>query len=275
MWIILKDLGNKKMINVDVNACEFGYELCMVLPYVYHHFEQKNKINLRTCSNMKPFYYFLPENSVEYHYEKRRSTLPIGTKIRSLHEKNPDRTEWLCPSYKTVYEKYSLNIEFKKPLLLISNKYTDEWGQEPVNYLSTDCLDKLFESFSQNYDIIYNRVKSKNIIGDDQNNLDLNESSLLKKYENVYDMNEILEKEDYDFNTLQLIILSKAENKISVQGGTSILSSLTGGNNLVYAVKGGELSCDAYTSWYKDFSGCSVKNFSSYDSLIQSAEELF
>lgn len=251
---------------------EFGYELVMVVPYVYYHHKKGKTVQVKTCRDMSPFYYFLPDNQIIEEYNTRACGLPSGTKLKELHIKNPSREEWLYPPYKEKYKEYELKTKFNKPIVMVGNKYTEEWGGNPINYLSIDCLDKLFNILSRKYDIIYNRPKSKNITCDMQETREIDDRFIVDKYKNVYDLNEILEKEDYDFNTLQLILLSKCENKISVQGGGSILYSLTGGNNIVYAVFGGELNCNAYRGWYGDFSKCNVRDFNNYNELIKEVE---
>ena len=80
-------------------------------------------------------------------------------------------------------------------------------------------------------------------------------------------MDELFATEKIPFNLLQLIVGAKSNAKISVQGGNSILASLNGGTNLIYAVKGGELECNSFENWYHEFSGATVKSTSSYQEL--------
>jgi len=56
-----------------------------------------------------------------------------------------------------------------------------------------------------------------------------------------------------------------------VQGGTSILSSLGGGTNDIFVVKGGELKNDTMNVWYKNLSNGDIKitTHSMYETLIE------
>ena len=262
-------------ISVDNMGCEFGYELIMCVPFAYHHKSLKNNIVVNSCKGMRPFYYFLEDNEFVEKYDKRRYATPLGTRLRTIHFNNLDTQEFKGPDYKNYYGKYDLKSNFKKELLIISNKYTSEWGGHPVNYLSLECLDELFDILSSRYDIVYNRPRPSNICNDEaeQPSMILGDQTIIDNHKNVYDINDILEKEDFDFNTLQLILMSKAKNKISVQGGTSIISSFLGGMNKVYAIKGGELEHNSFKGWYGKFSGCSVNDFQTYQSLIDSVKE--
>ena len=85
-------------------------------------------------------------------------------------------------------------------------------------------------------------------------------------------MNEL--QEDYSFNELQLILGSKSRGKISVQGGSSILSSFTGGFNYIYAVKGGELEHNTFNLWYTKFSNSKIRTYSKYDALLRDIKKL-
>jgi len=260
-------------IIVDTKGCEFGYELIMCIPFAYHHKSLGNKIVVNSCKGMRSFYYFLDDSEFVEKYNKRMYAFPTGTRLKTIHFTNLDTQEFRSLDYTNHFKDCNIKFKFDKELLVISNKYTSEWGHEPVNYLSLECLDKLFDILSPKYDIVYNRPKPSNICNDDQSNKILGDEKVLDKYKNVYDINDILEKEDLDFNTLQLALLSRAKNKISVQGGTSIVSSFFGGMNKIYAVKGEELRYNSFKRWYGKLSGCSVSDFQTYQSLIDSVKE--
>ena len=61
-----------KNINViDTKGCEFGYEIIMVLPYVYYLHKQNVPLKVLTSRGMKSFYFFLKEDEYEEKYQKR------------------------------------------------------------------------------------------------------------------------------------------------------------------------------------------------------------
>lgn len=261
------------MISIDSNGCEFGYELIMCVPFAYYHKSLGDKVVVNSCKGMRSFYYFLDDTEFVEKYNSRGFARPTGTRLKDIHFRDLDTQEFKPLDYTNHFSSHTLKSKFDKELLIISNKYTSEWGHGPVNYLSLECLDELFDTLSPKYDIIYNRPKTSNICDDHQPSKELGDRTIIDNYKNVYDINNLFEQEEIDFNTLQLVLMSKAKNKISVQGGTSIISSFLGGMNKVYAVVGGEVEHDSFKRWYGKLSGCSVNDFQTYQSLIDSVKE--
>lgn len=268
------DVGNKEgHPKWGRGACEFGYEIIMVVPYVYYLYTQNIPCKVLTCKGMRPFYYFLPEESYVEKYDKRTWHVPKGVPLKGIHFPKLNKDKWVTPPFKDYYSKFQLNTKFEKETILISNKYSTEWGGPPINFIDVKTLDILFSILKEKYTIIYNRPSFKYIPKDHQDTI--NEESDIKdfhlinnKHPEVIDINTLPEYEDVTLNELQLILGSKSPNKISVQGGSSILSSLTGGTNLVYAVKGSEVSNNSFENWYSEFSGATVKSTSSYQELV-------
>jgi len=247
-------------IIIDSEGCEFGSEIVLVVSRVYQEFLKGHNVKVITSIGMEPFYFFLPKSNIITKHITRKPGSPSWDK---LHKKNLPN-EFCFPDFVKEYSSYRLNLHITKPLLLVSNKYNEEWGREPINFLSKNILEKIFSIFYKKFHIIYN-IPSKNKITNDNSkiyNLDL--GNLLQKY-NVIDINSLPHK---NFNKLQLIIGCKSKYKISVQGGNSILSSLTAGHNFIYAVKGQELKCGAF-KWYSKLSNCQVKASSDYKDLLQ------
>lgn len=258
------------MKSVDTLACEFGYELIMVVPYVHYLHKNNIEVQVHTCVGMKPFYYFLNPDNVHIKYNKRRGAIPNGTPLRVIHFNTLDTSKWDFPPLKAHYKDFKLKTVFEKEPLVISNKYTTEWGHSPINYLPVEVLDVLLEGLTQIYTVIYNRPLLSSITQDHSVNLDLGDYELIRrKYPTVIEMNNLQQVEGIDYNLLQIIVGSKTDKYISVQGGNSILNSLFGGTNLVYAKKGSELTHNSFKGWYSNFSGCKVVDTSDYAELIQ------
>ena len=57
-------------------------------------------------------------------------------------------------------------MSLDKPLLVISNKFQTEWGQNPVNYINLSSLSKIFELCKDKFQIVYNRPSSTDITND-------------------------------------------------------------------------------------------------------------
>lgn len=254
---------------VDTNACEFGYELIMVLPYVYYLNKNNIPVKVLTSKGMREFYYFLSSEQYVEKYDVRTDRHPLNTRLKSIHFPTLDTTEWEFPNYIDRYKDVKLDVGNEKPLLIISNKFTREWFNDPVNFLDVNTLDILLSKLKERYTVIYNRPLPTMIVEDSQTSYKLGDYELIKEeHPEVLDMNNIAIQNQIPFNILQLILGSKCEKFISVQGGNSILSSIFGGTNLIYAIKGGELLNNSF-SWYNKFSGTNIKHFTAYKDLIK------
>lgn len=251
--------------------CEFGSELVFSIPNAYNEWKKNENTKIETCKGMKPFYFFLKDENVNDSITKRTAGSPNGFR---LHEKElPD----FCneyPDFKEKYSKYKLPFETDKEIILISNKYNTEWNSPPINYLDIPTLESLFTTLSKKYLVVYNRIVSKEIATDNSDIKNLNDFELVSKFDNVIDFNKI--ESEYTPNELQLILVSQAKHKISVQGGTSILSSFGGGTNDIFVVKGGELKNDTMNVWYKNLSNGNIKitTHSMYETLIEKFKRL-
>jgi hypothetical protein len=169
-----------------------------------------------------------------------------------------------------VYGEILENGEFiyNKPICVISNKYNFEWNQDPVNFLRVDIVISIIEKLKDKYQIIYNRPEK--IIKDDVEVLTFNDKDEIRKIKDVILIEDLLENFKYNINELQMMIFANTEKFISVQGGNSILSSYFGGENHIYAVRGGELQCNSFNNWYHEFSGCKIYVYNNYEKLIES-----
>lgn len=253
---------------IDTRGCEFGYELIMVMPYSYFKKKNNDHVRLIGCAGTRSLYYFLDDDEFVEKYQSRGHFKPTGVRMHDIHVEHLDTEEFLMPPFKEHFSSQFLDISLPDNLLIISNKYNVEWRKNPINYLSISVLNYLFSSLKQNYTIIYNRAKTKNLVNDNSPVLDFGDYELAKKH-NVIDMNDLFDKSQIDdFNLFQFLVFSRSNQFISVQGGTSILSSLFGGQNIIFAKNGSELDCKAYDNWYHKLSSCCVYNTNDDNKLI-------
>jgi len=258
---------------MEINCnCEFGYELQLVIPYAYYLFKNNLLKKTTSCLMTKELYYFSKNH--EEKYNKRIFMLPdVPNKTPHIKELNYDK--YTPPPYKSIYKNNY--FVYDKPMLIIHNKFNEEWKNPPINFIDKATLDKIFNFCSKKYTIIYIRPQSNNIITDHSSICDLNEFDLLKLY-NVIDGNNLykITKEKFkinNFNHFQLLIHSNCNNFISVQGGNSVFASYFGGTNIIYAKKGNELKYDSYKGHYKKYSNCNIlhaNNYIDFIKLIQS-----
>jgi hypothetical protein len=247
---------------------EFGWELLKAIPYAYSIHLKGLPLKTISCADTKCLYYFSKNH--EERYKKRSgmsgthwdSPLPFNT----IHRRRaPEGEWWTPPPYKEVYKN---TIKQEKPGVVISNKYNMEWGKPPINYISKKGIVEMVETLKSRYKVYYNRPIG--IIADNSKTFDLGEKDEAKK------AGAILLEEEYEnqrdsmtFNQFQMAVLASCDKFVSVQGGTSILSSYFGGTNLILAKAGQELKHNSY-SWYKRLSGCKVKVFREEKKIIES-----
>jgi hypothetical protein len=249
-------------MNIDC-VSEFGYELQLVIPYAYY-LHTKKLLNKTTSSLFTKELYYFSENHHEK-YNKRKDCCP-NVPNKTPHVKELNYNEYIPPSYKFVFKNNF--FLYDKPLLIIHNKFNEEWSKLPINFIDKETLNKIFEFCSNKYKIIYIRPKNTNIITDNSNLYDLKEDDILKLY-NIIDGNELYRetKEKYNisnFNHFQLLIHANCNHFISVQGGNCVLASYFGGTNIIYAKQGSELSCNSYSGHYKKYSNCNVLHANNY-----------
>lgn len=258
---------------IDTNGCEFGYELIQCVPHAYYRHLQGEEVVVLTSTNMQEWYYFLPKSNVYTKYKSREFTYPDGTELNDIHWDNFNPQMWEGPNYTDHYKDFDLDLLgfgdkkfiFDKPLMFISNKYTKEWLNPPINFLNLELLDKLFTRFKDSYTILYNRPRPQNVPQDRaQEHFEFDDWNLIKsKHKEVIDLNDYSKD---NFNRLQVILASRTKKFISVQGGTSIISSMFGGENVIFARKGTELTKNSY-SWYNRFADTKVSHYNDYDEL--------
>jgi hypothetical protein len=254
---------------IDTYAPEFGYELILIVPLVYKHHLNGDRTTVITTRGMRCFYYFLPEDCVIEKYTKR--TEKTNNVYGDIHTSNLENE--IFPDYKSHFKNKKLKHFFEKDILIVNNKYNTEWDSKPINFLDLNTLSEIFKILSPHFCLIYNRPRVDKIPNDNSLVYGLGDYELISKnFPNVIDMNEL--QEDYSFNELQLILGSKSRGKISVQGGSSILSSFTGGFNYIYAVKGGELEHNTFNLWYTKFSNSKIRTYSKYDALLRDIKKL-
>lgn len=251
-----------------ISNCEFGYELQLVIPYAYYLNEHNLLIKTTSCFKTKELYYF--SNNHEEKYNKRTNDLP-DVPNETPHNKELNYDNYTPPPYKSIYKNNY--FVYYNPLLIVHNKFNEEWEGPPVNFINKETLSEIFNYCNDKYRVIYIRPQSNNIVTDNSDIYHLNESDILESY-NVIDGNKLYQqvKDVYNinnFNHFQLLIHSNCNNFISVQGGNSVLASYFGGTNIIYAKKGRELDCDAYNGHYKKYSNCNILHSDNYDDFIK------
>lgn len=252
---------------------EFGGDLISVAPYAYWLHVNQRLRRTRGVRDTQPLYYFSPRH--EEIDQPRKLVTPVGFPVSYVHKPQINTSQWIPPPYKTVYQ--NSRFRWDKPLCVISNKYTYEWGRPPVNFLSLKALQELFGVLQKKYQVIYNRPTPKQIVADEHEILNLGDHAMIRRmFPGVLMMSELWEKnKDLSFNTLQMMVFSNCDHFISVQGGNSVLASYFGGTNIIYAVEGRELEVNSFENWYHLFSGCQIHVAQDEADLIRDVQKTY
>lgn len=283
---------------VKCNA-EFSVELVLAVPYA--HWLHKNNLLEATISTIdsKPLYFF-SENHTELFKNREIDNAIAGLNDLPnnwLHH-NPavsngragilDFTQWEMPSFKRHY-KNDIFV-YDKPLLVISNKYSIEWGGKPTNFINIETLYWLIDYLEDKYTIVYKRPKSRDYAAD-QNELSevsdisalLDTGETITDYElcrrlGVINFNDLLEAHpEMSYNEMQFKLYANCDNYISVQGGNSTVCALFGKTNVNYIVQGKELREGYFNkdTWYYKMNQCNTIPVSSYNDLLNKVKEVY
>ena len=263
------------MKTYDAEVCEWGNELVRVVPFIYYQYLQKNTVKIETTKGMRPFYYFLEDENVVIKYQNRYRMNGIHLKDipnQNLYDNHLDYEYWTPPPYKEHFKNEKISypknkFNCNKPTIIISNKYNKEWLWEAVNAIPIDILDEIFEILKKTHNVIYNRLNPKYFIGDsDTLPFDaFNDAEILKKHHEVIDVNELYElNQDIDISTFQLVLFSKADKFINVQGGLGHFGAFFGGKQLFYLERNGHKNIEHsklkhLQEWHKRMGGAEIK----------------
>jgi hypothetical protein len=275
----------------SVTSCcfgEFGYDLMIHLPLMYGF--HLRGYSVKTCGPIgsKYLYSFFSNHTeiTEIQRDYFLYDLPYG--FGSAHPSILHRNHWVPPPLKSLYlgnQQCKKIVDrlpsssASKPLLVIANKYSIEWDEPPKNFLSVEMLEDLFTLLEPHYTLLYIRPPSKPREGysPDHQGLtisDLKDESALKKHPQVISFEKLLQKAQVHWNLGSLCLHARSERFISVQGGTSILSSFFQGTNIIFAVAGKEVDMDEYR-YYRYLSNATIIHVKSAESLIASVREEF
>lgn len=249
---------------------EFSPELKFVLPHAYWHYKNGTLKETIASKDTKELYFFSPKHR-EF-YDKREWVdfnydLDIPNSVD--HNLKYDYSKWERVPLK---EHYQNNIFiFDKPILIIANKYNREWMGNPVNYLSLEIIEFIYDNFAGKYQIIYNRPESGKIVDDESEIMEFEDKKHVKeKLEKIILMDDLynysLDRVN-NFNHFQLMVYANTENFISVHGGTATLASYFGGINMIYSVRGHETFFREYQTIYPKLSGAKILHVESESSL--------
>jgi hypothetical protein len=150
--------------------------------------------------------------------------------------------EW-SPPYRKAYQE---KVKFDKPILVVHNKYTTEWGGKPVNFLSLDTLDAIFSSYKDQFQIIFfesprNSIVNSGYSKDHQKFIEYDDYKVALQHPEVIIFGDYVQKLGAKYNDLKLKVFSNTYHFITTQGGNSHMAALFPGSLVIILhVRGGE-----------------------------------
>lgn len=262
---------------------EFGFEMLFVAPFAYWLHQQGRLEKTIGPPDTAPFYPFSPDHQ-ELPRNRRdhgwgRELAQMNPTYTNIHRKDFDFSMWSLPPYA---EYYAGNIAplYDKPILVVSNSYSREWHDRKAhNFLDLTTLTDINDLLGDTYQIIYNRPIGRDVPEDDEVQWELGDHQHVRTLGWVT-FQELRDRLQKSWNTVQLMAMADAAGYISVQGGSSIISSLWGRTNIIFARVGGELAIGThkhctYDEWYHKLSGAKILHTPGYGELLSMAKEEF
>lgn len=260
------------MRHVDAGQVEFGYELIAALPHAYHLHKHGLLSGTTSGHDTRPLYYFSPKHTIDqtpraWGNMHRAQPLP---NIR-IHRDRLNLREWTPPPLRAHYAKRA--ITWKKPTVVICNRYNEEWGRPPVNFLPLDVLDVLFRMLTPKYQVVYlNNYGMPPQFEDSARSMDLGDYAWIRKrHRRVVIFHDLLTGPGAaSYNETQLRVFAGCQRFITMNGGLGILASYFGGENIIYSKECRELDprVNSFHNWYHLFGGSYVKHVRSHDALL-------
>ena len=217
---------------------EFGAEVNSFIPFVYwlHQAGLMRDRWVRTYAGMRAFYFFLDPSQLVEKSEPRRFTWPaqrpawLPTRDDHAARRSPFE---MFPDYRTHYRDGSFETE--KPLLVVHNKYSAEWGHPPINYLPPELLWHVFEELGERFQIVYLRPgivgAPAGYSGDHQPDLAFHDLEIVRNFPDVWLFDELAReiRPRATFNELKLRLYAHTWCHLTVQGGNAHLAALFAG----------------------------------------------
>jgi len=247
-------------------------------------------------------------NDVPNNWVHHNATSVFGKDYSELTEEQQseangvlDYRQWTPPPYKDYYKAEQFN--HMKPYVVVNNNYNIEFGNditESRRYFDLSTLSFIFYYLQEaGYNVFYKRPNNTEF-APDQNEIAtlqgghefkeitdqgiISDYQLCEYYENVFNILDFDDIDDFSYNEFQLKCFSGAEGFITTNGGGGVLCSYFGKPVLFYVPHGKELR-DRYltkdTSYIKKLSEADIHvvidtdKQNNYSKVISKMKELF
>jgi hypothetical protein len=205
---------------------EFGNEIATFLPLANWlkregHLDGKR---VRTYRGMKPFYFFLDDDQIEFKDEPRDF---FKHKVRdwpSHSTHTAKRRYWHAPpDFRAHYAPRARR--FEKPTLFVQNKFTVEWDHGPVNFIPIGDLRRLLELTTDRFQIVFSRPGAVSMgpgYSPDANAFaHYPDLEIVRRFPGALVLEEMVQAEGRPYNEVKLEVLAGAHAFYTVQGGSA------------------------------------------------------
>ena len=252
---------------------EFGFEILGVVPWYYdEHVSRGCDLHIWGLPGARYLYWFAP-SFAEVAGRRSSGYLPEGSPFsgRIPHAPCLPAVNWTMPPWREFFGRAldtdALLPRPGRPIAMVFNKYTVEWDGNPVNFFDVDTLRRLLSALFPVYQIVYVRMESEEL-GDDSVNLKLADKAMVRReYPAAVLFEDLYDKATMDYNLLLFGVAAKTRLFVSVQGGTSVVASLWGAPNFIYATRGKEIQFGDY-GWYGQLAGSAVAWYKKRENLV-------
>ncbi|WP_461490009.1 hypothetical protein [Pontibacter sp. HJ8] len=256
---------------------EFQQELTFVLPFAYWHFLNGTLDKTISSKYTKELYFFSENHEEKYNRRTWRLSKESYEIPNMYHCRRVHFSKWAQVPLK---EHYTNDLfVYQKPLLIIANKYNNEWGRGPINYFSLDLLFKVFDRFRHKYQIVYNRPGANYIVMDNSAIYEMNEAEQIReKYPDVLLAEDLyLKHREHvnNYNHFQLMLYANCERFLSVHGGTAALASYFGGKNIILSKRGHEHRYDEFNTIFRALSDAKIYHAKKEEELLHFLETYY
>lgn len=305
-WELLHNNGTKGGERNFVWDGEFGTEIQVVNPWLYGVSEALDcDLNITGLAGTRYVYWFAPMHRSEGRLQRSTRTytrsVPLGCPLSSTHDWPHFRPEeprsrvgnttlvpgiWTPAPFKAFFEAGELEL-FEpgdtRPLLVVFNKHTKQWGQPPLNFIDIDDLRRIFNMVEPLYRIVYVRLENKALEDITWHNRPVafdDKPMIRQEFPRIIIIDDLIASVDSfridDHNLLVFGLCARSQHFISVQGGNSALASYFGGENIVLVKAGREKEGKAHDmQWYYLFGGAKVWHTPNSDAFLLRIRERF
>lgn len=242
--------------------------------------------NVLTHPNAEPFFFFANnvKKAYEYNCTEKICNCPQHTWNAwrcddvYLNDFNPYETfgyEWRPPPLKEYYYK---TRKVDKPIIVLNNKFNEEWNTSPTNFLSLNFIKEFIKTFKHKYDIYYirydNQMKTDGYFDDAETFTfeDYKSPTLLKEVFTIYDY---MKENRIGFNQAQLEMMAQAKHIVTVNGGNAVLSSYFGSDVMIYSCLDvlPERGIWMTNSWLRMLSGSNIYGFINEKEMLEECKK--